>query len=565
MNARSRILSTLALVLLANAAAEGISFSGKAAADREAAASLRAVDLGAVLDGAAAPGDTAGALAKLPGRCRERTERFGDCDDELRCAWLAARGTLLRAWPAASESDRELAVARLVRAADRLAAGGTCGLIADDLARWEADRRQADLDAGRAALALAARVPDIDAGPVLGGTGDREVRALVAAARSAGVAAIDAARLAGRRTTLLRYAQRQRWIASQPALAELRRVVARAWSPVGGVPPDCGADLLRGDLLEDQWRGYLVREVAPSALECLGRRLPAERARRGKPVADPAGADRLSRELAGMARSDAGGRQFGVSGPASAAMARLAEVLEPSAPPAPAHANDSRVGVADAGRKGKRGRTAAAPASRTEAPAAAPSAAGGSLVGLARDVAAFTGEDASALAREARALEGETARANFQRQLFVDLHRAACRPLGERDPADVDAARRSLGSAGPDERVCRAEPDVRSLGALLAESAGLARLATVADLRGAARAAGVGQFATARGMLQRVPEARRGPAWTLVAAWVQRVSGDGAGATALLARLDRTQLERFRAAGTEAARMVAQVAGPPGR
>ncbi|MBP1612455.1 MAG: hypothetical protein H6Q01_1118, partial [Acidobacteria bacterium] len=178
---------------------------------------------------------------------------------------------------------------------------------------------------------------------------------------------------------------------------------------------------------------------------------------------------------------------------------------------------------------------------------------------------AVTGDNPSALAREARALDGETARANFQRRLFVDLHRAACRPLGERDPEDVDAARRVLGSAGPDERFCRAEPDARSLVALLAESAGLARLATAADLRGAARAAGAGQFTAARGMLQRIPEGQRGPAWALVAAWVQRVSGDGAGATALLARIDRAQLERFRVAGTEAARMVAQAAGSPGR
>ena len=564
MRARRRVLATIALSLFASAGAQAISLSGKATADREAAAPLRAVDLGAVLDGAPASAEAAAALAKLPSRCRERAEKFGDCDDDLRCAWLAARGTLVQASPAASESERELAVARLVRAADRLAAGGTCGLTADGLARWESDRRQADLDAGRAALALAARVPDIDAGPVLGGAADREVRALVAAARSTGVASADAARLAGRRTTLLRYAQRQRWIASQPALAELRRVVVQAWSPVGGVPPECGADLLRGELLEDQWRGYLVRELAPSALECLGRRLPAERARRGKPVADAAGADRLARELGAMARSDAGGRRFGVSGPAIDAMARLASVLEPPAPAVPALANDSRVVAADAGRKGKRARPAAATTSRAEAPAPAPPA-GGSLVALAREVAAVTGDDPSALAREARALDGETARANFQRRLFVELHRAACRPLGERDPEDGDAARRVLGSAGPDERVCRAEPDARSLGALLAESAGLTRLATAADLRGAARAAGAGQFTAARGMLQRIPEGQRGPAWALVAAWVQRVSGDGAAATALMGRIDRTELDRFRAAGTEAARMVAQAAGSSGR
>ena len=131
MNARPRILTTFALVLFASAAAEAISLSGKATADREAAAPLRAVDLGAVLDGAPASTEAAGALAKLPSRCRERAEKLGDCDDDLRCAWLAARGTLLQAWPAASESDRELAVARLVRAADRLAAGGTCGLAAE--------------------------------------------------------------------------------------------------------------------------------------------------------------------------------------------------------------------------------------------------------------------------------------------------------------------------------------------------------------------------------------------------------------------------------------------------
>jgi hypothetical protein len=344
--------------------------------------------------------------------------------------------------------------------------------------------------------------------------------------------------------------------------------VVQAWSPVGGLPPDCGADLLRGELLEDQWRGYLVREVAPAALDCLGRRLPAERARRGRPVTDPAGADRLARELGAMARSDAGGRQFGVSEPAIDAMARLAAVLEPPAPVAPALANGSRVAAAETGRKGKRGLAAAAPASRTESPASSAASVPGpvsSLATLARDVAAVTGDDPAALAREARSVEGETARANFQRRLFVALHRAACRPLGDRDPEDLDAARRVLGSAGPDERVCRAEPDARSLAALLGEAAGLARLAAVADLRGAARAAGAGQFEAARGMLQRVPEGERGPAWMLVAAWVQRVSGDGAAATALMGRIDRAKLDRFRAAGTEAARMVAQAAGSPGR
>ncbi len=443
MSSRSRILLVAVLTLLAGASARAISLSGKATADREAATPLRAIDLGAVLDGAPAAAEAVAAVAKLPGRCRERAERIGDCDDDLRCAWLAARGALVQAWPAASEVERVQAVARLVRAADRLAAGGTCGLAADELARWEADRRQSDLDAGRAALALAARVPDVDAGPILGGAADRESRALIAAARSAGVAAADPARLAGQRGALQRYAQRQRWIASQPALAELRRVVVQAWGPVGGVPQNCGGELLRGELLEDQWRGYLVREAAPLALDCLGRRLPGERARRGKPVADPGAADRLARELGAMARADAGGRQFGASTSAIDAMARLAAVLEPPAPVVPAVANDARMVASDAGPKGKRGR--AAPAAAKEAtPEPAPGA-NASLAGLAREVAAVTGDDAAVLAREARALDGDTARANFQRRLFVDLHRAACRPLVERDPEDLDAARRVLG------------------------------------------------------------------------------------------------------------------------
>ncbi len=87
----------------------------------------------------------------------------------------------------------------------------------------------------------------------------------------------------------------------------------------------------------------------------------------------------------------------------------------------------------------------------------------------------------------------------------------------------------------------------------------------MADLRAASRAAGAGQFVAARSLLQRIPEAQRSPAWTLVSAWVQRISGDTAGAVTLLARLDRAELDRFRAAGTEAARMVAQAAGSPSR
>ncbi|MCU0231320.1 MAG: hypothetical protein MUC67_08060 [Acidobacteria bacterium] len=569
MRPSTRLLIVLATMTLTCSAARAISLSGKSAADREGAAPLRAADLGAVLDGAPVNPAVLNALSKLPGRCRERSEKLADCDDDLRCAWLGARGALLRSWPAASESEREQAVAALVRVADRLAAGGTCGLTGEDLARWDADRSQSDLDAGRAALALAARVPDVDAGPVLGGGADREVRALIALARSSGVAPVDAGRLAGHRAALLRYAQRQRWIAAQPALGELRRVVLWAWSPVGGVPQGCGAELLRGELLEDQWRGYLVREVAPSALECLGRRLPAERARRGKPVADPVGAERLSRELGAIARADAGGRAFGVSAPVVDAMARLAAVLEPPAPAPPPLAGDVRVATAEPGRKGKRGRTATPAAAQSVdadvKPAAGPGAASASLAALAREVAAVTGDDPSALARDARAADSEMARLSVQRRLFVALHRAACRPLGERDPEDLDAARRALGRGGPDERVCRAEPEARALEALLAEAPGLARLAAVADLRGAARAAGAGQFAAARGLLERVPEPQRSPAWLLVSAWVERVAGDAARAASRLERIDRAQLDRFRAAGTEAARMVAQASGSSGR
>lgn len=562
-----RALLSAVLLLATPPLAQPLSLSGRSAADRDSAQPLRELDLAAALDGAPAGGAAAAALDKLPSRCRERADRMRECDDDLRCAWLAARGAAATSWSAMNEPAREQAVSALVRVAGRLAAGGACGRTGEELARWEADRRQADIDAGQASLALAARVPDVDAGPILGGRADREVRNAIAGVRASGVSSVGTSELAGRRGAYLMYAQRQRWIASQPALAELRRVVVRAWTPVGAVPTGCGEDLLRGELLEDQWRGFLVREVAPAALDCLGRRLPAERARKGKPVSDPASAERYARDLAGAARSDAGGRQFGVGNETIEGMTRLAAALEPPAPRVPVVPDAAPSALAKEDRRGRKGkrtevRPDAVPVLATS-PTPVPSAS--RLATIARQVARYTGDDPSALSREARGLGTEAARDNFLKRLFVELHRGVCRPLVERDPEDVEAMRRVFGRRAPDERTCRSEANVEGLEALLDEADSLASLSAAADLRAASRAAAAGQFGEARRVLQRVPATRRGASWSVVAAWVARVSGDTAGAAQLLGAVDRAELERLRASGAEAERLVAQAAGAPGR
>lgn len=562
-----RVAATAALCLAATPWAHPLSLSGRASADRESALPLREIDLAAALDGRGPGGAALAALDKLPSRCRERADRMRECDDDLRCAWLAARGKAAVAWVTMNEAAREQTASALLRVAGRLAAGGTCGRTGDDLARWESDRREADLDAGRAALALAARVPDVDAGPILGGRADAEVRGMIVRVRANGVSSIGPAELAGRRSAFLQYAQRQRWVASQPALAELRRVMVRAWAPAGGVPAGCGEDLLRGELLEDQWRGFLVREVSPAALECLGRRLPVERARRQKPVSDPAAAERLAKQLAGAARADAGGRQFGIGNETIEAMTLLAAALEPPAPRVPAVSEQAAAAPVQEerrGRKGKRSEARAEDSPRLEtSPKPVPSAS--RLAAVAREVAPHTGGDSAALAREARGLASESARDNFQKRLFVDLHRAVCRPLLERDPEDVDAMRRVFGRKAPDERSCRAEANLEGVQALLAEADSLASLSAAADVRAASRAAAAGQFSDARRLLDRVPPPQRRSAWSVVAAWIARVSGDPAGATRLLAGVEPTDLERLRTAGAEAGRLVAQAAGAPSR
>ncbi|MBP7147990.1 MAG: hypothetical protein KBD01_10625, partial [Acidobacteria bacterium] len=319
MNAARTALLVAACAALGAGPARAVKLPGLGpAADREALRALRGAELEDATRGGWQPTpEFREALGRLPEKCRGEVPGAPDCDDELRCAWLGARAAALLAWSGGGAGERAAAAARLHRLANRIAAGGACGR-GEERARWERDRAAAEVDDATAHLALLRELPDIAGAPLVGAADQAPLAAL---RRARGPAPPEALRAL--RRALHEAVQHETWLAAQPVLARLRAGLQQAWAEYGGVPGDCGAELLRVDLLEDQWRGYLVREVVPQALECLALRNTRERARRGAP-ADPALAQRLARDLAASARADEGGRSFGAS---RAALAGLDELL----------------------------------------------------------------------------------------------------------------------------------------------------------------------------------------------------------------------------------------------
>ncbi len=542
--------------------------------DRKELEPLRGADLAAALDGRATGDAWRAAATKLPDKCRQPEVLTGsDCNEDARCGWLAARAAALDA-VARRDLPREV-TDRLHRAAQRLAIG-RC-VEADE--NWRADARTAALDDARASLALLLALGSTET--VLDGDDQTMVDTMIAGARRGGVSSADENALTGARTALRRCAERRLWLTSVPALARARTVLLGAWAPAGVVPKDCGADLARTDLLEDQWRGYLVRESVPRALDCVSSRLLPALSKRGVLAADPAAAATLARGLADEARADIGGRQFGADPAVQRRFDQLAAALGPATGPRPS--TTAAAGRAAAPAVTRPGAASSSPAVAAAAPrtvpALAPPAAvpsstspsardsgGGGvrpdpvLARLAARVAEYAGpQDAARIAAGRPMSLAE--RERVERTLIVELHRAVCRPLGDADPDDLEAARRLLAHRGAPvaERACQSGEGQEAIGALLEAAPGLMRLSSAVRIRAAARLLAMGQVADGRRLLDEVPESMRGTAWSVLAAWGARLDGDPVTATRTLSRLSPEALDRLRSSGDEyVARLVTQ-------
>ncbi len=574
MRGGSRLPALTLALLLAGSSLPGVALHlGRDVADRPGVQVLRRVDLARVLDGHPVPPGWQEAAARLPARCTPgrvlSAARPGTGD--LRCAWLVLRSRIAAARAA---GDR----AALVRAAERLhrvslELGEAIAARPGRRSAARGDAARALLDDALVHLALLVERGSGGAGPVLPPAEQERFSRLVRTASRGGLEAVPAADLRGARDLLVRAWRRELWLARTPALRETRRLLLATWGRAGGVPRGCGRELFRPDLLEDQWRGYLVREVVPAALECLASRWPRAVARGGLGIADPEKGPALARELARSAAADPGGRRWARDERVVARIARLGEALRPVRPPASPRAR--RSAETPPGRAPRRVRPPA-PASRRVSRAAPPSgkAPGPSRPGprvrkraagtpfpadLARRVDDLLGEG-GAYVRLVRAARTARARERAISRGIVRLHRRACAPLVGLDPADLEAVRGVLADLGirPDPGACE---DVAGLGGLsrLAEAApALMRLAAATRTRTAARLLALGRPAEARARLEEVPEEFRGLTWTLVAAWCDRVSGDPVAASRRLAPLEGETLDRLRGSPDEAvARLVA--------
>lgn len=469
---------------------------GRAAADKDAVAPLRQADLAAALDGREPPAGWVEALGKLPDRCKKDEALEGsDCNDDARCAWLAARGAALEA--VRDRAELRGAADRLRRAAARLA---PAACAAKD-ERWRDDARQAAIDAALVEIQLLRRLPTLDAGPTLDPEDERVVGALLAAAEKGGLASLPANELPAARGALRTALERRSWLIAQPAFARLRGVLPGFWAPLGGVPRECGADLFRADLLEDQWRGRLVREVVPEALDCLRTRLVPELARRGA-VADAAGATELAAWLAEKGRRDPGGRYFGIDGETRGKIEKLVEAMKAPEPRQVAAAEPPAPAPRPAKTPAKGGRIAPPPTNVPLRPAPGPA--------------------------PAPTPQGDPAE-------------SSCAALAAATTEDLASARRV--ASGVDEDAC-APGAPRARRAKAAD--GLERMAAAVRIRGAARLVARGDASLALRELELVAEKRRGPVFYLVAAWAARRDGDEVGAARYLAKIDQATLDRLR-------------------
>lgn len=605
--ARSAATVLLAMTVLLSAAASTPAswLSRTPAADREEAAPLRELDLADVLAGERPlPDGLAAALEELPSRCSagDVFERES-CDDALRCGWLVARARLARVWTQGEQGPRRAAVKRLERAARRLAVGGRCGEDAQHRERWAADRAEAARDAATVAIATwVAAARGAPPGAVEWPASEAARREL-RRALSRGLGAARPERLVVHRQEVVAARERTRWLSRQKAVAALRHLVSEAWEPVGGVPRGCGRGLWDERLLEDGWRGVLVRKAVPEALRCIVERLPGELERRGAPMGDRPRARSIGKSLMRRAAADAGGREFPESQAVLRELASLRKAIRPAGRDAERAAGEA--GTDTPVRRSAAGRdtdakqaSRARPVHRAQAKAAAPPApdagsAGGrdepegdasrqsrdSRTGAPKPVRRQTAEPDRRLIRlarrieelglageggspvvQARAARDEQRRRSVLQELIVIAHRAVCAPLERLAAEDLEAARRVLGSVGraPDEQVCRGVDGRRALRELLDEALPLRRLAAAAAVRGAARALASERLEAAERRLAAVPEDWRGTTWRLVRAWAHRLARDPVSASEVLATIDESTLDRLRASGDEAvARLVA--------
>ncbi|UCF66343.1 MAG: hypothetical protein JSV80_11155 [Acidobacteriota bacterium] len=568
---------------------------GRAAADKESVRPLREADLAAAIDGTRLPPGWKEAADRLPQRCSEdEALAASDCDDDIRCGWLAARARAIRSWEAGSTPQRAASAARLHRAAQRMLSGGQCGGKRDQQ-RWSEDRRAAVVDDARAHLGLLATSPH-GSGPLVTDPGDRAALAgLVATVRASGLGAVAERALVRRRLDLRAAWKRASWLDGQPVISTLRETLPELWRPAGGIPRGCGERLLDAGLLEDQWRGFLVREVIPQALRCLAASLPRALARQGQPAVDPDGAIRLAQSLAAEASADAGGRSFGKDPQVLEKIEQLVASLEPRPqrlePPPTRMAEKQPISsrkadtrpVAEPSPAAKPGSEperpparAAARATPTDPPAAraprggAPRAteaareaaqpAQGELSRIARSASVWLGERERWEAR-ARAAGDGPRRERWLQSLFVALHRRVCGPLEQAELEDVEAARRilsQLGAKAPVER-CRGGEGLEALTALLEAADDLDKLGAAAMLRRAARLIALDRPVEARLVLHEMPERMRGATWSVLYAWAARKEGDPVAANRALARVDGEVIDRWRTSGVEeVARLVSR-------
>ncbi len=539
-------------------------------ADRASVEPLRKLDLKALLSGNGG-GAWKEAAAKLPARCKtpEILSRK-DCHDDLRCGWLGARAKVARAFSGEVVRGRGDAASFLHRAAQRLSVGGVCGKNAARRAAWEADRKAAAEDDALVHLALVSELWGKVSGPLLESGPQREVAALVEKVAAEGLVRQDPARIVPHAQELRSAWERGRWLVAHPVVARLRQTVPHLWAPAGGVPAGCGEKLSRPELLDDQWRGYLVREVIAGALSCIADRLPEALAARGRPVASPRDVQILARGLATVAARDRGGRTFSADRALLGRIDELAARCTPSTRSAVTHARTrpkSRRAKAPA-RSRKKGRQPSGKRARSKATPTRPSTTRPrrrstpgqrELVRWAKRVEALVGTRRG-LVRDARKARDRSSQERELKRLVVTAHRALCAPLEALDPEDIEAVRRgfSEGRLIVDERGCDAAEGRVSLEQLLSAASGLERLAAAARMRGAARDVARGQPVRARHTLDAVKEEWRGTTWIVLYAWAARQEGDPVTADRVLSRLDEGTLDRLRASGSEElARLVA--------
>ncbi|MDQ7088457.1 MAG: hypothetical protein Q9Q13_11650 [Acidobacteriota bacterium] len=332
------------------------------------------------------------------------------------------------------------------------------------------------------------------------------------------------------------------------------------------MPQGCGDELFRPDLLDDQWRGYLVREVVPRALSCLSDGLPRALAGKGLAPADPVAGKDVARALEALARRDSGGRHFSRDPALGARMEALERAFRAGRQVAsrPVAATSSpeaarRPVPAPPPRRSPRSSGGRAPRKVAPAPAKVASRSDPLLVRRAEKVQRFL-ETREELVAAARAARDSRARRRLVQRLVVALHRGVCAPLEKLDPVELAAARRVLLDLGyqADEAACSAREGEAYLDQLLEAAENLQRLRTVALMRRAAREIADRSPSLALVTLDHVPKRFQGSSWTLLRAWAAREEGDHVTADRLLSRMDEETLDRLRASGQEElARVVA--------